>query len=67
MAVGLVDAAAAAGDDRQYGGRITAFVTLSCVTAALGGAIFGYDLGTSGTMPCSMAMSQNLVSSSPVE
>jgi len=66
MAVGLVDAGAA-GNDRQYGGRITLFVALSCVTAALGGAIFGYDLGTSGTMPCSMAMSQNLVSSSPVE
>ena len=49
MAVGLVDAGAA-GNDRQYGGRITLFVALSCVTAALGGAIFGYDLGTSGTM-----------------
>ena len=47
MAVGLVDAGAA-GNDRQYGGRITLFVVLSCVTAALGGAIFGYDLGTSG-------------------
>jgi len=49
MAVGLVDAAGSGGgDDRQYGGRITLFVVLSCVTAALGGAIFGYDLGTSG-------------------
>lgn len=40
--------AAGGGDGRQYGGRITVFVVLSCVTAALGGAIFGYDLGTSG-------------------
>ncbi|CAO2146794.1 unnamed protein product [Urochloa humidicola] len=47
MAVGL---AVDAGDsnDRQYGGRITVFVALSCTTAAMGGAIFGYDLGTSG-------------------
>ena len=47
MAVGLVDAGG--GDGHQYGGRITKFVALSCVTAAMGGAIFGYDLGTSGT------------------
>ncbi|CAD6256493.1 unnamed protein product [Miscanthus lutarioriparius] len=46
MAVGLVDAGG--GDGHQYGGRITKFVALSCVTAAMGGAIFGYDLGTSG-------------------
>ncbi|CAL4983711.1 unnamed protein product [Urochloa decumbens] len=45
MAVGhAVDAGA--GD--EYGGRITVFVALSCATAAMGGAIFGYDLGTSG-------------------
>nr|CAB3490183.1 unnamed protein product [Digitaria exilis] len=46
MAVGL---AVTGGDDgRQYGDRITGFVALSCLTAAMGGAIFGYDLGTSG-------------------
>ncbi|TVU25140.1 hypothetical protein EJB05_27622, partial [Eragrostis curvula] len=33
---------------RGVGGRITAFVALSCVTAATGGAIFGYDIGTAG-------------------
>ncbi|CAL4992105.1 unnamed protein product [Urochloa decumbens] len=45
MAVGhAVDAGA--GD--EYSGRITVFVALSCATAAMGGAIFGYDLGTSG-------------------
>ncbi|KAL6654892.1 hypothetical protein ACP70R_008357 [Stipagrostis hirtigluma subsp. patula] len=47
MAVGSVYAAAGAGD-RRYRGRITAFVALSCVTAALGASIFGYDLGSSG-------------------
>nr|CAD1837250.1 unnamed protein product [Ananas comosus var. bracteatus] len=31
-----------------YEGRITAFVVLSCVTAAMGGVIFGYDIGVSG-------------------
>ncbi|GJN04455.1 hypothetical protein PR202_ga22005 [Eleusine coracana subsp. coracana] len=34
-------------DRRKYGRRITMFVALSCITAAMGGAIFGYDLGTS--------------------
>lgn len=45
MAVGF-----AGGEDQQrrYGGRITAFAALSCVTAAMGGAIFGYDIGTAG-------------------
>ncbi|CAL4983695.1 unnamed protein product [Urochloa decumbens] len=47
MAVGLA-VHAAASDDQQYGGRITVFVALSCATAAMGGAIFGYYLGTSG-------------------
>nr|XP_027104361.1 hexose carrier protein HEX6-like [Coffea arabica] len=31
-----------------YNGRITRFVLCSCVMAALGGAIFGYDTGVSG-------------------
>nr|CAD1837231.1 unnamed protein product [Ananas comosus var. bracteatus] len=31
-----------------YEGRITAFVVLSCITAAMGGVIFGYDIGVSG-------------------
>ncbi|OAY81821.1 Hexose carrier protein HEX6 [Ananas comosus] len=30
-----------------YEGRITAFVVLSCITAAMGGVIFGYDIGVS--------------------
>ncbi|XP_021286486.1 hexose carrier protein HEX6-like [Herrania umbratica] len=32
----------------QYNGRITLLVVLSCVMAASGGLIFGYDLGVSG-------------------
>ncbi|XP_062198155.1 hexose carrier protein HEX6-like [Phragmites australis] len=46
MAVGFVGGAEEA--QRYGGGRITAFVALSCVTAAMGGAIFGYDIGTAG-------------------
>ena len=50
MAVGGFAAAGAGGEDagRRYGGGVTAFVALSCVTAAMGGAIFGYDIGTAG-------------------
>ncbi|CAA0817224.1 Sugar transport protein 3 [Striga hermonthica] len=31
-----------------YNGRITPFVVLSCMVAATGGVIFGYDIGISG-------------------
>lgn len=33
---------------RRYGGRVTTFVVLSCITAGMGGVIFGYDIGVSG-------------------
>lgn len=33
----------------QYKGRATAFVLTACFVAAVGGAIFGYDIGISGT------------------
>lgn len=33
---------------RQYEGRVTAFVIITCLVAAMGGLIFGYDLGISG-------------------
>ncbi|RCV20109.1 hypothetical protein SETIT_4G029600v2 [Setaria italica] len=36
------------GQERHYGGRITAFVVLSCMTAGMGGVIFGYDIGIAG-------------------
>ncbi|KAI5081232.1 hypothetical protein GOP47_0004415 [Adiantum capillus-veneris] len=32
----------------QYEGRATVFVVLTCLLAALGGALFGYDIGISG-------------------
>ncbi|XP_066370491.1 hexose carrier protein HEX6-like [Miscanthus floridulus] len=46
MAVGVV--AVEGGQDRRYGGRITTFVVLSCMTAGMGGVIFGYDIGIAG-------------------
>ncbi|CAD6253351.1 unnamed protein product [Miscanthus lutarioriparius] len=49
MAVGFAVVSPEGGEDaRQYDGRVTAFVALSCVTAAMGGAIFGYDISTAG-------------------
>ncbi|KAL6606241.1 hypothetical protein ACP70R_041894 [Stipagrostis hirtigluma subsp. patula] len=45
MAVGV---AAVDSQDRRYGGKITAFVVLSCMTAGMGGVIFGYDIGIAG-------------------
>ncbi|ONK59591.1 uncharacterized protein A4U43_C08F8040 [Asparagus officinalis] len=32
----------------QYRGRVTPFVLTACIVAAIGGAIFGYDIGISG-------------------
>ncbi|KAL8145336.1 sugar transport protein 7-like [Apium graveolens] len=32
----------------QYQGRVTAYVIISCIVAAVGGSIFGYDIGISG-------------------
>lgn len=32
----------------QYRGRVTPFVIVACIVAAVGGAIFGYDIGISG-------------------
>ncbi|KAF8662114.1 hypothetical protein HU200_056306 [Digitaria exilis] len=45
MAIGV---AAVEGQERHYGGRITPFVVLSCMTAGMGGVIFGYDIGIAG-------------------
>ncbi|KAB2598480.1 hexose carrier protein HEX6-like [Pyrus ussuriensis x Pyrus communis] len=44
MAVGLE----IAGKAGQYNGRMMPFVILSCMLAAIGGVIFGYDIGISG-------------------
>lgn len=32
----------------QYQGRVTSYVIISCIIAAVGGSIFGYDIGISG-------------------
>ncbi|XP_010244794.1 PREDICTED: sugar transport protein 7-like [Nelumbo nucifera] len=33
---------------QQYQGRVTSFVVVACIIAAIGGSIFGYDIGISG-------------------
>lgn len=37
-----------ASDGRSYNGKMTSIVILSCMVAATGGIIFGYDIGISG-------------------
>ncbi|KAI9125521.1 hypothetical protein K1719_002939 [Acacia pycnantha] len=32
----------------EYKGRVTAYVVISCIVAAVGGSLFGYDIGISG-------------------
>lgn len=34
----------------QYQGKITGFVTVTCLIAAIGGCMFGYDVGVAGTI-----------------
>lgn len=36
------------GGGRNYDARITPFVVITCLVAAMGGLLFGYDLGISG-------------------
>lgn len=33
---------------KEYPGKLTPFVTITCIVAAMGGLIFGYDIGISG-------------------
>lgn len=33
---------------KQYQGKVTAYVITACIVAAVGGSIFGYDIGISG-------------------
>lgn len=44
MAMGLVTGS----QGGHYNGKMTPFVILSCMMAAMGGVIFGYDIGISG-------------------
>lgn len=37
------------GWSKPYNGRTTMYVVLTCITAASGGLMFGYDVGISGT------------------
>lgn len=34
---------------KEYPGNLTLYVTITCIVAAMGGLIFGYDIGISGT------------------
>lgn len=34
---------------REYPGKLTGNVLVTCVVGAMGGLIFGYDIGISGT------------------
>ncbi|KAA8515382.1 hypothetical protein F0562_019007 [Nyssa sinensis] len=36
------------GEGKEYPGNLTLYVTVTCIVAAMGGLIFGYDLGISG-------------------
>ncbi|KAK8504062.1 hypothetical protein V6N12_033278 [Hibiscus sabdariffa] len=36
------------GNGKKYPGNLTPFVTVTCIVAAMGGLIFGYDIGISG-------------------
>ncbi|PIA60588.1 hypothetical protein AQUCO_00300229v1 [Aquilegia coerulea] len=36
------------GEVKDYGGKVTVFVIMTCLVAATGGLIFGYDIGVSG-------------------
>lgn len=44
MAGGVI----ATSDGREYPGKLTGKVLVTCIVAAMGGLIFGYDLGISG-------------------
>lgn len=36
------------GNGKAYPGKLTGYVTFTCIIAAMGGLIFGYDIGISG-------------------
>ena len=36
------------GPGREYPGNLTPYVLVTCIVAAMGGLIFGYDIGISG-------------------
>lgn len=36
------------GNAKNYEGKVTGFVIITCLVAATGGLLFGYDIGISG-------------------
>ena len=34
---------------KEYQGKVTSYVIIACIVAAVGGSLFGYDIGISGT------------------
>lgn len=38
----------APGRAEQYRGKVTPYVVIACIVAAIGGSLFGYDVGISG-------------------
>lgn len=49
MAGGSFTPAGVAKDrSEMYQGRVTSYVIIACIVAAIGGSIFGYDVGISG-------------------
>jgi hypothetical protein len=42
---------------KDYPGKLTCKVLVTCIVAAMGGLIFGYDLGISGNNICNLASS----------
>lgn len=44
------------GGGKEYPGELTLFVLLTCVVAATGGLIFGYDIGISGDVNPSICL-----------
>ena len=39
---------ATGGAGKEYPGKLTSYVLIICIIAAMGGLIFGYDIGISG-------------------
>lgn len=44
------------GPATNYPGNLTIYVILTCLSAACGGLIFGYDIGISGTYKYTMQL-----------
>ena len=46
--------AVSSGNGKAYPGKLTKRVLVTCIVAAMGGLIFGYDLGISGMTMCKL-------------